>query len=329
MRKVFIISILAIICFGCSQFSHSPISLFWHNTNARFNSLIIARDNMKIAEKAIFEDRGEVYSQLMPILLPIDSVKNQSMKVNFEEVIKKTSLIAERHSNSRFLDEAYLLLGKARLYKGDNLNAIEIFKFIYTKGKVEDQKHASLIWLMRAYIEEKDYETALKVSETLRILDLNKQNTIDFYLAKAYLHELRGEYKISVAIAEEALKLMKRGDMTARVHYATGQMYDILEKPAAAALHYEAVWKMHPVYDLEFYARMNSLLDEASIRRGNIADLQKDFREMLADRKNKDLKDKIYFIVHCITQPGTRCRRTLLLHRAQYHQQAQNQQFVK
>lgn len=295
MQKLFILIIFCLLTSACSQFSNSPMSKAWHNTNARFNSLIIARDNMKQAEKDLFDKREENYSALMTIFVPIDSVKSQAVATNLKEVIEKTSLIAERHSNSKYLAEAYILLGKSRLLKEDYINAIEVFKFINTTSSNEVGKHSALIWLMRAYTEQKDYETALKVSEVLRTLDLNKENTRDFYLTKAYLHQKREEFAISAAIGEEALKFMSKSEQTARVHYSVGQMYDILGQPAKALPHFRAVAKNRPNYDMEFYARMNTLLDEAAAQRGSTVAVQENFRKMLNDRKNADLKDKIYF----------------------------------
>jgi tetratricopeptide (TPR) repeat protein len=295
VQKLSIIIGILIITAGCSQFSNSPTSKAWHNTNALFNSLIISRENMKEAEKELFKTRDENYSALMPILLPMDSIKAQAVATNLKEVIEKTSLIAERHSNSKYLAEAYIMLGKARLMKGEYINATEVFKYVNTTTKDETGRQSALIWLMRAYIEQRDYETALKVSEVIRTLDLNKANTRDFYLTKAYLHQRRGEFATSAAIAEEALKLMPKGEQTARVHYATAQMYDIIDQSAKALPHYLAVSRNRPNYDMEFYAKMNALLDEAVVRRGSTAGVQENFKKMLIDRKNTDLKDKIFY----------------------------------
>jgi len=295
VQKLYILIAFSLLTASCSQFSNSPTSKAWHNTNARFNSLIIARDNMKQAEKDLFDKRVENYSSLMTIFVPIDSTKSQAVSTNLKEVIEKTSLIAERHSNSKYLGEAYILLGKARLLKEDFLNAIEIFKYINSTESKEEDKHAALVWLMRAYTEEKDYDTALKVSDVLRTLDLNKENTRDFYLVKAYLHQRREEFAISAAIGEEALKLMSKGEQTARVHFAVGQMYDMIGQPEKALPHFAAVAKNRPNYDMEFYARMNTLLDAAASQRGSTAGVQDNFKRMLVDRKNTDLKDKIYF----------------------------------
>ncbi len=309
VRKIYILFACSILISACSQFSNSPTSKAWHNLNARFNSLIIARTNMKEAEKALFKYREENYSALMPILVPIDSMMlnkqlksvgdsiglNVNIGTNLKEIIEKTSLIAERHSNSKYLGEAYILLGKARMMQGDYDHAIEIFKYINGIQTYEANKHAGLVLLMRTYIEQKDYTNALKVSEILRTLDLNEVNTKDFYLTKAYLHQKNEEFAISLAIAEEALKLMPKSEQKARVHYAVGQMYDLVKQNKKALFHFQSVSENRPNYDMEFYAKMNALLDESKSGRGNTGNVQENFKKMLQDRKNSDLKDKIYF----------------------------------
>lgn len=295
MRKIFLIIIGSSITMACSQFSQSPTSKAWHNLNAKYNALLIARDNYKYAKQVIYYTTKENYSAMLPVLLPLDSVKAQPVLPNLKETIKNTSLIAERHSNSRFLDDAYLLLGQARLEKEDYINAIEVFKYVNTTGKNENVKHTALISLMRAYTEQKDFGSALQVAEILRMQELNKQNTIDFYLTKAYLHQLNDEIDISAAILDEALKLMPKKEFTARTHYVAGQMYDLLGKPDLAMSHFEEVLSNRPSYDMEFYATMNGLMSEAAVTKSSAGAVQNEFKNMLTDRKNADLKDKIYF----------------------------------
>ena len=55
MQKLYILIAFSLLTASCSQFSNAPTSKAWHNTNARFNSLIIARSNMKQAEKDLFD----------------------------------------------------------------------------------------------------------------------------------------------------------------------------------------------------------------------------------------------------------------------------------
>jgi tetratricopeptide (TPR) repeat protein len=287
MKKKYLLYISGLcgILWGCSQYSNSPLSVGFHNVNAKYNSLFDANIKLKEAENILFEAHKDNYSQQLPILIPIDSNSAGAVSEQLTAIIKKASLVAERHQNSKFLDDAYVLIGKARLLKADYKNAIETFKYVNTNATSDESRDAALIGLMRAYTEQGEFQTALRVAELLREEPLNDENTRDFYLTKAYLHQLKDEYKISVAILEEALPYMKKNEQKARVLYAAGQMYEALDNKNSASEMYLAVNKSRPSYDLGFYAKLNNALALGQTE---------GFERLLKDSKNKDLQDKIF-----------------------------------
>lgn len=281
---------------SCSQYSTKPVSKGYHNLTAHFNAYVIARDQINQAEQILFKTRQENYNQLLPILLPVDSMLAQPLKPQLDDAIKKASIIPERHQNSKWLDNAYILIGRARLIKQDLPNAIEVFKYVNTKGTNENDKHTALVGLMRAYVEAGDYTNALNVAEYLRNQPLNKNNTRDFYLTKAYLHERQGEYLTAAGILDATFPVLKKGESTARLHLIAGQLYDLVGQPAKAVEHYKKVLASQPTYDQSFYANLFAI--QSSGLTGDqkrMAQSAETFEQMLSDRKNADLKDKIYF----------------------------------
>lgn len=283
---------------ACSQYSTRPLAVGYHNMTAKYNAYVIARENIKEAELTLKRNRKEDYNQLMPILWPLDSVEAQSVGSLLQDAIKKASLVPDRHQNSKWVDNALIVVGKARLYKGQMTDGIETLRYVNAKGRDENDKHEALIWLMRAYIETKDYNSSLSVAEALRSQPLNDKNTRDFYLTKAYLHQQKQEYVLSVAILEETFELLPKNEETARAHFAAAQMYDLLDKPQLADEHYKAVLKNRPSYDLGFYANMNALQDEALM--GQDISTEVGFKKLLNDRKNSDLRDRLYYTMGMI-----------------------------
>ena len=257
----------------------------FHNVNAKYNALFQANIKLQEVEKGLFNAHKDNYSQLLPILIPIDSNSAGAMSEQLIAIIKKASLVAERHQNSKWLDDAYVLIGKARLLKQDYKNAIETFKYVNTNATSDKARDAALIGLMRCYTEQGEFQTALRVAELLREEPLNDENTRDFYLTKAYLHQLKEEYKTSVAILEEALPYMKKNEQKARTLFAAGQMYEVLDDKNNASEKYLAVSKNRPSYDLGFYSKLNNAL---------VLGQTDGFQKLLKDAKNKDLQDKIY-----------------------------------
>ena len=286
---------------GCSQYSSRPAAVNFHNVSSHYNAYFIAEQDLLEAEFAMRSAYKEDYNQLLPILMPLDSVLALPVKPQLLDAIKKTSIVAEKHQNSKWVDNSYIILGKSRLYLGEWADGLEALRYVYANGKDENDKNNALIVLMRAYISRKDYSNALGVAEYLSQQPLSKDATKDFYLAKAYLHQQNGEYLTSVAIMEETFPLLNKSIETARLHFAAAQMYDRLGQYALANQHYKSVSKNKPDYDLGFYSSMNSLQNQVIIDpKTDVSSVG--FDKMLRDRKNNDLRDRIYFTMGLLAE---------------------------
>jgi tetratricopeptide (TPR) repeat protein len=284
----------ALLFSGCSQFSTKRSAVGFHNFSARYNAYFMGDMDLAAAEFSMDSLYKEDYNQLLPILLPLDSISSLPVKPLLQSAIKKASIVAEKHQNSKWVDNSYYILGKSRLYLGEWADGLEALRFVYANGRDEDDKNNALILLMRAYTYKKDYSNALGVAEYLSQQPLPKQLQRDFYLTKAYLHEQNGEYLTSVAILEETFPLLKKSRETARIHFAAAQMYDKLGQYELANKHYKSVSKNRPDYDLAFYSSMNSIQNQV-ILNPKMDFTKAGFDKMLRDRKNNDLKDRVYF----------------------------------
>ncbi len=291
MFKKLIILLVGLTILGCSQFSNSPTSKAWHNLNAKYNASIDASDYYRYALYKIDSTYLNDFSRTLPILPGIDSNHTVVSKPELDEVIRLTSLVAERHSNSKHVDDSYLLLGKARLYQEDFLNAIEVFKYLNSNPKREESRHAALIWLMRAYMENKEINKATEVSELVKQFNLSKTNKADYFLIQAAFHQRQGENALAVVFLEEALKYMKKSTQKARAHFIAGQLYRDLGRGSLARTNWKKVMKNKPTYELEFNTGIELLMLSSDLG----ANANATFAKMLEDRKNTDLKDKIYY----------------------------------
>lgn len=286
---------------GCSQYSSSPGSVAFHNLTAKYNAYYIARFETELAERAMRKAYEDNYNQILPILMPLDSTLGIAVRPQLENAIKKASIVAEKHQNSKWLDDSYTLIGKDRLYLGQYDDGVEALRYVFANGRDEDDKNTALVWLMRAYTQKKDYSNALDVAEYLRQQPLTKETTRDFYLAKAAIHQQQDEYLTTVAILEQAFPLIKKGSDKARLHYVAGQLYDRIGQYALAADHYRDVGKNRPTYDLSFYAGMNSLQNRVLLNpKVDLSDVG--FDKMLRDRKNNDLRDRIYYTMGLLAE---------------------------
>ncbi|HNT51542.1 MAG TPA: tetratricopeptide repeat protein, partial [Cyclobacteriaceae bacterium] len=224
-----------------------------------------------------------------------DSTLAKSYVKDTEEIIKIASLSIQRHPNSKWVDDSYVLVGKARLYGYDFQNAIQTFKYVNTKSHDTDTRHRALVQLLRTFTEQQDYDRA---EETFRFLEkekLSKQNAKDLYLEKAYYYQERNDYDYMVRNLALADSLLEKSDRKGRIYFLIGQVYQKLGFDAEAFNYYRKCIGTNPDYEIDFYARLNLAQVARLDDRRDIKQLRAQFEKMLADTKNTEFRDKIYY----------------------------------
>ncbi len=218
-----------------------------------------------------------------------------SANAAMEEIIKKASIPIQRHKNSKWVDDSYILVGKARFYKEDWENAIQTFKFINTKFKDQDTKHLAVIWLLNTYTRMGDISNAKSVIAYLKKETLSKDNLREGALAFAYFYQRRKDYSKTLDYLSMAVELSPRSRKKGRLSYALGQLNQKFGRDEDAYKAYRSVLKCWPGFELEFYTKLNlaqviKLADEKQIRK-----IRKNFKRMTRDLKYEEYLDKVYY----------------------------------
>ena len=141
------------------------MAVSFHNVNAKYNAIWQASRLDKELQKKYFAERKESYNSVLPILIPRDSSFKQGNEKDIKELIRKASLVIDRHQNSHFILDAYLLIGKGRLYQGDLKNAIETYKYV---NSLEIRPEA-LLALYEIYLNQQEF-ISLLVQNSMRKL---------------------------------------------------------------------------------------------------------------------------------------------------------------
>jgi len=141
-----------LLILGCSTSKKNFFSKTWHNTTAHYNSYFIANEDIALVEATIAQSHKNNYSKILGVFYDIDSATIDGVRDKLDDVIKKASLPIQNHDNSDWVYPSYYLIGKARYYGGDFVNAIETFKYINKNGEEDDIRQKALVALMRAFI---------------------------------------------------------------------------------------------------------------------------------------------------------------------------------
>lgn len=250
---------------------------------------------MDEVENAIEESHENNFNKILKVFSDVDSSTIRSMDTQIEDCIKKSSLAIQRHPNSKWVDDSYILVGKSRYYAADFVNAIETFKYVNTKSEDDNARHEALIWLMRTFIDYNEENNAIAVSDYLKKEDLNRYNMSFLGLTRAYYYQQKEDYDNMMKQLVDIAPGLSRKENVDRIYFIIAQVYQDMGLEAEAYTYYNLCLKSNPRYELYFYARLNIAQVSEMVNEGDIKKIRKYFKKLLRDRKNQEFHDKIYY----------------------------------
>lgn len=266
----------------------------FHDLTAHYNAYFIANTRINEIEKDIFESQEWNYNKVLPIYAQFDSAKSASLKTQIEDCIQKSSIAIQRHPGSKWEDDSYILVGKARHYAGEFPDAIETFKYVNTHSKDDNARHEALSELIRTFTEFEEYKNAVAVTDYLAKEELNKKNQRILHLNTAYLYQKKGDQDKMVRNLVKAEELLNSSDK-ARINFIIGQTFHELGFESEAFRYYKNVLKNSPSYELEFYTKLYMAQVTELSKENDLKKIQRYFKSLIRDPKNKEYRDKIYY----------------------------------
>jgi tetratricopeptide (TPR) repeat protein len=294
-RSVYIFGLAILNLFACSSERNTWTSKAYHNTTAHYNGYFYAREEINKVEATIRSSHVDDFNRILRLYPTFDSALTKTFDKEIQEAIKMASIAIQRHPNSKWIDDAYILVGKARMYSLDWGNAIQTFKYTNKIGKDKDTRHLAIINLIRTYIEHHEFNNAKAAIDYLDKEKLNRENRKKFLMEKAYYYQLHNDYDNMVRSLTDASPLLKKADRRGRVYFIVGQVYQKLGFESEAFNFYKKTLTTNPEYEVDFYARLY-MTQVTEISRNKDKDaVRKTFAKLLKDLKNKEFKDKIYY----------------------------------
>jgi len=294
-----------VVFFSCSTKKNTFTRRFYHNLTSKYNAYFNGNESLKEGVRQIENQQKDNYTQVLPIFLYGDEKIAVASAPAMDKAIKKASIVIKRHSMffhkteyCRWVDDSYLLMGKAQFYKQDYLLASQTFRYIISHFSRNEIKYDAMLWLARIYNIEKDYD------KSYTILD-NIQNNIEkgkvsktvkknFSLVYADLYIRQENYPPAIEYLITAIDVNKKKKTKVRLNFILAQIYQRSGRCPDASIRYRKVIKMGPPYEMAFHSKINiaRCFDAES---DNSRDIKKILLKMVKDEKNKEYLDEIYY----------------------------------
>ena len=301
---VFAILLTIIMLASCSTKKNRWNRRVWHNTTSHYNVWWNGNQSLKEGEKTLRETAKDDYTQTLRVFNYGTKEDALAQNANMDRTIEKGAICIQKHSMRfnnkeyvRWIDDAFIDMGKAHFYKQDYVPARRTFDYASTQYRNSADRHTATLWLAKTYIETKQFEKAEALLQALLVAMDNEDEKIPRYV-RNNIDLVYADFYIAQGKDNEAVKYLRNSLLTAkgkydktRAMFILGQIYESQNDKPRATEQFKNVIRKHPSYEMTFEAKMN-------LTRCYDADtttIMRMLKRMLKDTKNTDFKDRIYY----------------------------------
>lgn len=296
-----------LVLVSCSRKKDKFINRNFHAVTTEFNALYNGYNALEDGRKTLNDGYFDNYWEVLPIerMQISDEIvlPGQSKNENFTRAEEKAVIAIQKHSISiegkeknPQIDEAYLLLGKARYFDQRFIPALEAFNFILYKYPASDKINQAKIWREKTNIRLDNDELAIKnLKRLLKQEELEQQDLADAtsMLAQAYLNIKSVDSAITQI--EIASNSTKKDDERGRYRFIQGQLYNELGKKDSANFAFDKVIELNRrtprMYMISAHIEKIKNFDYEN---GNKTKLLEVLTKLEDNRENRPFLDKIY-----------------------------------
>ena len=262
--KIFL-AVFVLFSAACSTKKKSWVNRQYHNTTAKFNGYFNGNESIKLGIKKIHENYTDDYTTILPLYKTGNLAKEKKSHSYMDKAIKKGSIVIQRHSMKirgkeycKWIDDNYLLVGKAYFYKGEFDEAIKTFNFIKNEYNKNEIRFNASLWLVRSFVQKQDFiaaEIEITEIENNRKFPNKLKNKLSLVVADYYLKQ--DNFPLALHEIQKSIQNIKKKKTQVRLHYISGQILQNNKNFKQARKHYETVIRLNPEYEMVFNAKMN------------------------------------------------------------------------
>ena len=311
--------IFVFIISACSTEKNTMMTRAYHNLTSHYNIYFNGYQSFDRGVKKVEEGYEDNYSKLLPVFYYSDPSVAQTVAPDMDRALEKGTKVITLHSitakpdfkrgiqtekqkefynkkeYNKWIDDNYILMGKAYIYKNEFRTAIETLRKMINDFPREETRFEAMIWMARAYNEIEEYREAEHLLSALDSReDLPKEYRADLYATYADFHIKQDEYEQAIPHLTRALDFVRDKHYKIRYRYLLAQLYQETGNSDKTIENYRKVIRMNPPYEMTFNAKIN-MAGSFEAGSGKAREIRSLLNKMLKDDKNIDYQDQIYY----------------------------------
>ncbi|MEN8224078.1 MAG: tetratricopeptide repeat protein [Bacteroidota bacterium] len=301
-----LIIVLIFTMASCSTKKNSFTRRMFHNLTSHYNVYWNGKEALIEAQGELENAIQDNYNIILPMYNYGDEATAKTITPLLDRAIEKGSKTILKHSMRfggkeyvKWIDDAYLLIGKAYFYKRDYFSARRSFSFIMREYEDYPIKYHGMLWLARTYIEMGQFEKSEPLLNLIQSDISDEQNVPhkvfeDLPLVSADQYIKQENYNYAVDYLYDVIGGTAKKDLKTRARFILAQIYQMENKLDDASRLYTEVIRRNPPYEMAFQSKIN-LARTYEAENGDSKTIIKYLSRMLRDDKNTEFLDQIYF----------------------------------
>jgi tetratricopeptide (TPR) repeat protein len=291
------LSVSLLLMAGCSAQKDSGFHKTMQNLTAHYNILFNAKEILRQKQVSYATGFVDNYSQVISVYQDTTQQTGTLDKDLDAATVKANYLINEKEE-SKYIGDAYLVLGQANYLEGNYFNAVEYFSYVLRSfPKRKDLLEEAAVWKTRTLIYLQQVPLAKPVIDTaLANINPKKHVLADIYAAKLDYDINAQDYVDGEEMAEKAVASCRDKNQRTRWIFILGQLEEINHHNADAYKNYGKVARSNALFEMAFNGNLNMIRmrdAENGVKRSRIDELM----ALMKNPDNADFKDQIYYQV--------------------------------
>ena len=299
-----------VVLASCSRKKDTFLSRNYHAVTTEYNTLYNGNLALDEGKDVLIQTFSDDYWEVLPIERIVfaenTSIGEENRDPNFLRAEDKAIKAIQRHSmkidgeeRNPQIDEAFLLLGKARYYDQQFVPALEAFNYVLAYYPKSDNIAQAKVWKEKTNIRLENNEVAIenlnkifKVEKKLKDQDIADAKAM---LAQAYLNLNKPDS--ALIYIKDAADLTKKNEERGRYTYIEGQLYNKLGKIDSANLAYQEVIDLNRKIPRKYHINAHlAQIRNFNYEEGDTLVLHERLDKLADNRENRPYLDKIYYV---------------------------------
>src|SRR6185503_5611842 len=276
------------------------------NLTAHYNILFNAKEILRQKEDAYATAFVDNYNEILSVYQDTTSHTTTTVDKDLDLATVKANYLINMKEQSKYIGDAYLVLGRANYLEGNFFNAVEYFSYVIRSfPKRKDLVQQSYVWKARTLIYlDKLPDAKLAIDSAIANVDPKKTKPF------AAMYATKLEYDIAVMDYTDGAEMAKLAtyichDKSQRLRWTfiLSQLEELDNKMGDALKNYAQIAKSNALFEMAFNASLNIIRIQDNENGIKIDRLER-LKQLLKNENNIDFKDQIYYNIAQIELAG-------------------------